>query len=754
VPRDQPVPAAQQQQPDLSLQARFEPQRMAKQRQEASLRSNPDWMNLQQNEQYAAFREAEEAQRKIIAEQILFLGTQVTANTDQQQSSNENRQQILSPYHSPPFAQQGPISQRDGGFTQGQSTLQDTFSQGGYPKQSDPFIVQQCAIQHTFQAGGGFQQNASPTQSYPDPEQLFAPGGYQNQPQSVINSRPYFQQQLIVSNQGQQVARDVTQLQQSPGWMEHIRHASQNRLNQQQSPIQNAPNPRPLESPLKRQATRPGMPVQNQSIPSRSPHKSTLDPRLFGSTSKQQATISGMSVQNQIVQQQGPPKYMHDPKLQTSPHKHSYNAMPGMPVQSQTGQQQNPHNPAIDLRLWMRFLGQRHNNIQGMTIQNMDSGNTAGNVTSRSDSAELDGMSGTYSNRWSKSPASDNMATTNENPRQMTRSSASPVKMVTTKKNRVRIPQPLVTPDDLVTNQELGLMRRLPVSPAGRPKRRASMLSSNPTPAIQDKKQKTSAPSQKEKIPRPPMTMPAPAPQESLEFHLPGQVSDGFFHRSFVDSPPAAPSVVPPAKKPEPKLITRPVVVPAKKPEPVARRPVAPPVVASAKKTELEPVAPQPQRPLPMQVAGIMSYDQWSTYTGLGLNLTPPTPPTYHSPYQQSVPLPPGPFPPFPQERSYLPAYSYTQRHLAENPMGFPPLPLLPPRPASPQPPHPYTHPDYITKSWHPQPCGCCPGGVPSRLIREGSAFRNFDRFRLKEGERSKEDVEQVLYRALSRGGY
>lgn len=46
------------------------------------------------------------------------------------------------------------------------------------------------------------------------------------------------------------------------------------------------------------------------------------------------------------------------------------------------------------------------------------------------------------------------------------------------------------------------------------------------------------------------------------------------------------------------------------------------------------------------------------------------------------------------------------------------------PRSSSLQPPPASTPRPQITASWHDQPCGCCPNGVPSELIRQGNAFR------------------------------
>ncbi|KUJ10708.1 uncharacterized protein LY89DRAFT_759597 [Mollisia scopiformis] len=117
----------------------------------------------------------------------------------------------------------------------------------------------------------------------------------------------------------------------------------------------------------------------------------------------------------------------------------------------------------------------------------------------------------------------------------------------------------------------------------------------------------------------------------------------------------------------------------------------------------------------------------------------PRNPPAARRQYQEPAPLPQqqtsapastsgfapyNPFSPTPPYRSRYASQSlYAGLPVAPPRLPSPPPPPPPP-PRSPQPPHPATHPSQIRESWHPEGCGCCDGGVPSELIRQGAAFR------------------------------
>lgn len=651
----------------------------------------PAWMIQQQQQQQNVSQQAE-LQRVKIRYQASLLPPQASATTNQQ-LLNTQGQQIFDPDHSHTM-KPGTAFVQVRAFAQGQSTLADTFSQGSYLTELDPVGLLQYANRENSKAHRVSQsmRNAGSAQTYPDPEQ-FSAIGHQIQQQNIANGQPYHQQHNT-SNQRQQVHRDVTHLL-SPDRRNQVRNASPNILAQHPDP--------------------------------------TLDPRLFHSTVAQSGS-QGRPNQSQHVQIQGPHRQNNPSRGQPLPSHQLYNSDPGGRAEYLTTQQHQHESNinnlfrraqnAVDLD---NTFGWNHNTVYGNTM-------ALGKAPSRPDVARPHGTSEAYGNRWL--PTSNNTTDNKENLHQVPQTSVSPAETITAKPSLVHTTQSLLSRETVVTEPDIGL---IPVSPPSRPKRRASQLSKDSGPGTtKDKKQKTT-PSQAEKIPRPPMNIPAPVvTKDPMEFQFTGQRSGGAFRRTFAAqnsskvSNDKATEIVE-ASKPQVALEpqnTAPTGVPLKKPETVTvhtyQKVNAPATVPPAKNGE-PPAATKPQQhfsprntPQAYIASGNGSRDQHRPQPN-----SQPQPPRYHSPYTQSLQY-------VSQQGSHPSPYSYNlSQHMP--PVGATNFP--PSRPTSPQPPPQQVHPDRITKTWHPQPCGCCQNGVPGRLIREGNAFRNFDRIEIEESE-------------------
>lgn len=701
-------------------------------------------------------------------------------------SQNVNLEQPRVP------SQQRSVSPPEFDSTEGQSIL-DAFSQGGY-QQSDPFNILQYANLQNSLARGQLQSmpNTSTAQVYPDPDDVFAPDYSQQQHDAYNHSYP---PQPRVSNQTQQVTRDVSNLQRSPGWIEQLRAVSQ---------------------------------TGSVAV---EPH---LDPRLFQSPSKSHSQTSSMWKQSRMPT---PDMFAPAQQDQMASSMQYYNTSPAVLTNNSMLQQQSMQSPTA----LTNSYEQMQNTIRGQPYGNTGLGEEMGfmNTVSTSDFVQPDGMTRTYGHHWPGSYATSNMVN-NNNIRQGSSPYVSPAKMATTKPNVVQVSHPLSPQTEMgITDHGLD---SAPVSHSTKRKRPLSKKFDTPKPTPQAKKQITTA-SLPEEIAQSPISLSAPVPapvQDSLPFQLPGQRTATSFHRSFdpfaIHTPEISENPLFAAVYKPPKVRTQPDVpslekqvvpirAPAKAP---AKGPARGPAKAPAKTpTKAASTRPQQSRKPPTPTLPVLSdlvpslpmSDLYGNMTAPNPSrqITQPTPPGYMSPYPPSSSQLPSLYAPQTFNGGPVGGYQYFSHNVNQaalypaqdfgsgGPVGgyqYPPNFNLPApssyqnlgggpiggyyhpqqpqqpqqprpisdilalhnggiqlqengisavdyqyaRPRSPQPYSPDTHPSLINRTWHPQPCGCCPNGVPSELIRQGSAFRVYPRRRV-------ESVEERLVRALRAEG-